>query len=70
MIVYSTVLEVNGNQVIYQVYKNGPLAFFNPSRPNYMAPILFVKEDDNDWRIQGTNDDKLRRQVLLEIGAA
>jgi len=69
MIVYSTVLEINGNPVIYQVYKNGPLAFFNPSRPDFRAPILFVKEDDNDWTIRGTSDDQLRRQVLAEIGA-
>jgi len=33
MIVFSTVLEIDGQPTLYNVYKNKSLAFLNPSRP-------------------------------------
>ena len=66
MIVFSTVLEVNGRPTIYSVYKNGGTMFFNPSRAE-KAPILFATHSDASWRVKGTQDHKLLEQVLREI---
>jgi len=66
MIVFSTVLEINGRPTVYSVYKNGGTAFFNPPRSE-RAPILFATQYDSSWRVKGTQDHKLLEQVLKEI---
>jgi len=66
MIVFSTVLEINGRPTLYSVYKNGRTAFFNPP-PSERAPVLFATMTESSWRIKGTQDHKLLEQVLREI---
>lgn len=66
MIVFSTVLEVNGSPTVYSVYKNGALAFFSPTTYK-RAPILFATCSDSSWNIKGTSDHNLVRQVIREI---
>ena len=69
MIVFSTVLEIDGQPTLYNVYKNRSLAFLNPSKP-IKAPILFATYEDASWKIKGTEDDSLKQQVVNEIGIA
>lgn len=69
MIVFSTVLEVNGNPVVYSVYKNSNLAFFNPYSQIKNAPILLATFSQSSWDIKGTQDPALRNQVIKEIAA-
>lgn len=66
MIVFSTVLEINGRPTLYSVYRNGKTAFFNPPRYE-KAPILFATMGDSSWRVKGTADSRVLEQVLREI---
>lgn len=69
MIVFSTVLEIDGQPTLYNVYKNRSLAFLNPSKP-VRAPILFATYEDASWKIKGTEDASLKQQVMTEIAIA
>ena len=69
MIVFNTVLEVNGNPVIYSVYKNSNLAFFNPFNKITNAPILLATFSKSSWDIKGTQDPILVNQVMKEVAA-
>ena len=64
--VFSTVLEINGNPTVYNVYRNRGMAFFSPSQIA-KAPILFACFDESSWTIKGTDDDGVLKQVLKEI---
>ncbi len=66
MIVFTTVLEIEGNPTLYSVYKNKTLAFLNPSRTRN-APILYATYEASEWKVKGTEDDTITRQVLQEI---
>jgi hypothetical protein len=66
MIVFSTVLEINGRPTLYNVYKNRGLAFLNPS-PRVTGPILYAFYQNSNWKIKGTEDLTIKRQVLNEI---
>lgn len=66
MIVFSTVLEVEGNPILYSVYKNRSLAFLNPSATRH-APIIYASYEDSSWTIRGTEDASLKQQVINEI---
>lgn len=66
MIVFSTVLEINGHPTLYSVYKNRNLAFLNPSAP-VKAPILCASCQGSSWAIKGTDDLAIKQQVLNEI---
>ena len=66
MIVFSTVLEVNGHPTVYSVYKNKNLAFLNPP-PSAKAPILFATLSQSSWEVKGTEDDHLVRQAIKEV---
>lgn len=66
MIVFSTVLEIDGQPTLYNVYKNRSLAFLNPSVPA-KAPILYASYEDSCWSIKGTDDIAIKKQVLNEI---
>ena len=68
MIVFSTVLEVDGRPTLYSVYKNRSLAFFNPDR-QVKAPILFATLNNSDWLIKGTEDTHLVSQVIREVNS-
>jgi hypothetical protein len=66
MIVFSAVLEIDGQPTLYNVYKNRGLAFLNPSAP-VKAPILYASYQDSSWTIKGTDDLGIKRQVVNEI---
>ena len=68
MIVFSTVLEVNGSPIVYIVYKNGRLAFLKPSAVT--APILYARASESHWEVRGTTDRSLKQQALREIATA
>jgi hypothetical protein len=65
MIVFSTVLEINGRPTLYNVYKNRGLAFLNPS-PTTKGPILYASYENAGWNIKGTDDASIKQQVLTE----
>jgi hypothetical protein len=65
MIVFSTVLEIEGQPTLYSVYKNKSLAFLNPATAK--APIIFATYQDSDWMIRGTNDHQIKQQVVNEM---
>ena len=66
MIVFSTVLQIEGRPTLYNVYKNRSLAFLNPSSPA-KAPILYALYQDSSWIIRGTDDLSIKQQVVSEI---
>jgi len=66
MIVFSTVLDIEGRPTLYNVYKNRSLAFLNPSS-QVMAPILYASYENSSWIIKGTDDFGIKQQVLKEI---
>jgi len=66
MIVFSTVLEIDGQPTLYNVYKNRSLAFLNPSTPA-KAPILYACYENSSWKIKGTDNVAIKQQVLNEI---
>lgn len=69
MIVFSTVLEINGRPTLYSVYKNKTLAFLNPTAARQRAPILFatLSETESSWIVRGTEDDSLVKQAIREV---
>ncbi|HTM94153.1 MAG TPA: hypothetical protein VL095_17150 [Flavisolibacter sp.] len=66
MMVFSTVLEIDGQPTLYNVYRNRSLAFLNPSAPA-IAPILYASYENSSWTIKGTDDLGIKQQVLNEI---
>lgn len=69
MIVFSTVIEVEGRPTLYNVYKNRGLAFLNPSN-KINAPILYASYENSAWSIKGTEDASIKTQVVNEISIA
>jgi len=66
MIVFTTVIEVEGRPTLYNVYKNRGLAFLNPSNKT-KAPILYAAYENSSWIIKGTEDIYIKQQVVNEI---
>ena len=66
MIVFSTVLEIEGRPTVYNVYRNRGLAFLNPSRA-VNGPVLYAFYLNSTWEIKGTEDVAIKQQVLNEI---
>ncbi len=66
MMVFSTVLQINGQPTLYSVYKNENMAFFNPSKKE-MAPVLYATQYNRTWSVQGTKDSTIMQQALREI---
>ena len=66
MVVFSTVLEINGRPTLYSVYKNGQIAFFSPSLRG-VAPVLYATQNNQTWSVQGTSDYKVMQQAVREI---
>lgn len=69
MIVFSTVLFVNGDPVVYKVYKNRQKAFLTPATL-YCAPILQATAREKTWQVTGSSDDRLITQALREISTS
>ena len=68
MIVFTTVLEIDGHPTLYSVYRNRGLAFLNPTTTK--APILFASYDNSGWIVKGTEDLAIQRHVLNEIAVS
>jgi len=66
MIVFSTVLDINGRPTLYKVYRNRGLAFLNASRTT-KGPILYASYENSSWNIKGTEDAAIKQQVVVEI---
>jgi len=66
MIVFSTVMDIDGHPTLYNVYRNRGLAFLNPSQPA-TGPILYALYENSTWQIKGTEDLAIQGQVLNEI---
>lgn len=71
MILFSTVLFVEGNPVGYKVIEEGQNRLSlnpaeNPSR-EVVAPVIHVKNEGGKWRVEGTQDRDLIDQVLEDI---
>lgn len=71
MILFSTVLFVDGNPVGYQVKEvDHHRLTLNPAEnPNraIMAPVIEAWNKDGNWQVQGTTDRDLIDQVLEDI---
>lgn len=74
MIVFSTVIEIDGEPTLYNVYKNKSLAFLNPygvaKALLARAPILYACCEDSEWKIKGTDNAAIMQQALKEISVA
>lgn len=71
MILFSTVLFVEGNPVGYKVEEEGRnhLSLNPAENPNreVVAPVMHVKNEGGNWRVEGTQDRDLMDQVLEDI---
>lgn len=71
MVLFSTVLFVDGNPVGYQVAEEerNRLSLNPAENPNrdVAAPVIFAKNEGGRWRIEGTQDRDLIDQVLEDI---
>jgi hypothetical protein len=70
MVLFSTVLFVEGNPVGYKVMEERNRLLLNPAEnPNreVEAPVIYAKKEDGRWRIEGTCDRDLIDQVLEDI---
>lgn len=71
MVLFSTVLFVEGNPVGYQVMEAGRNRLtLNPAEnPNreIIPPVIMAKQENGYWRVEGTRDRDLIDQVLEDI---
>ncbi|HEV7332861.1 MAG TPA: hypothetical protein VGN63_17610 [Flavisolibacter sp.] len=71
MVLFSTVLFVEGNPVGYQVMEVGRNRLrLNPAEnPNreIVPPVIQVKQEAGFWQVEGTRDRDLIDQVLEDI---
>lgn len=71
MVLFSTVLFVDGNPVGYKVMEEerNRLSLNPAENPNreVLAPVIKAKKEGNNWRIEGTYDRDLIDQVLEDI---
>ena len=66
MILFSTVLQIDGRPTLYNVYKNRRLAFLNPS-PRVTGSILYAFYQNSNGEIKGTEDLAIKKQVINQI---
>ena len=70
MLLFSTILFVDGEPVGYQVNMNEDQLLLkpaeNPSR-RFDPPVLMVYCTEGTWHVQGTNHHDLIEQVLNDI---
>jgi hypothetical protein len=71
MVLFSTVLFVEGNPVGYKVMEEdrNRLSLNPAENPNreIVPPILHAKNEDGFWRVEGTRDRDLIDQVLEDL---
>lgn len=71
MVLFSTVLFVEGNPVGYQVREVGRNRLsLNPAEnPNreIIPPVIQAKQENGRWRVEGTRDRDLIDQVLEDL---
>ena len=69
MLLFSTILFVNGIPVSYDVYKEYRLVF-KPAEIKHTlntVPLLYAEKNKNSWIISGTNDQGLVAQAIEDI---
>ena len=70
MVLFSTVLFVNGNPVGYKVHEEKNRLILNPAEnPNrdILPPVLTAKNSHGQWHIEGTEDRNLIDQVIEDV---
>lgn len=70
MLLFSTVLFVDGNPVGYKVYEEQNRLVLNPAEnPNrdIHPPVLAAKNKSGKWLVEGTENKDLIDQVLEDI---
>lgn len=71
MVLFSTVLFVDGNPVGYKVVEEGRNRLSlnpaeNPSR-EIAPPVMYAQNEEGYWKVEGTQDRDLIDQVLEDI---
>ena len=72
MHVFSTVLFVDGNPVGYKVFQQDQALVLNPAENparGIYAPPLRARNEQGQWRVEGTNDRNLIDQVIEDVTA-
>jgi hypothetical protein len=71
MLLFSTVLFVDGNPVGYKVYREEEnRIILNPAEnPNraIVPPVISVRHNEGDWQVEGTNNRDLIDQVIEDV---
>jgi len=70
MLLFSTVLFVDGNPVGYKVFKEKNSIVLNPAEnPNrhVLPPVLTVRKRDGKWLVEGTYNRDLIDQVIEDV---
>jgi hypothetical protein len=70
MLLFSTVLFVDGNPVGYKVYEEWNRLILNPAEnPNrhIHPPILSARNLGGEWRVEGTQNRDLIDQVIEDV---
>jgi len=70
MLLFSTVLFVDGNPVGYKVFKEKNRIVLNPAENpnrNIHPPVLTVKNKDGKWLVEGTFNRDLIDQVIEDV---
>ena len=70
MLLFSTVLFVDGNPVGYKVYEEQNRLVLNPAEnPNreIHPPVLAAKNKSGKWLVEGTENKDLIDQVIEDI---
>ena len=70
MLLFSTVLFVDGNPVGYKVHEEKNRLVLNPAEnPNrdIQPPIMLAKNTGGQWHVEGTEDRNLIDQVIEDV---
>lgn len=70
MLLFSTVLFVDGNPVGYQVFEEKDKLILNPAEnPNreIVPPRLSASQSSGSWKVEGTQSRDLIDQVIEDI---
>lgn len=71
MLLFSTVLFIDGNPIGYEVYcdESNRLALNPAENPNRetQPPLIYANNVNGKWKVEGTHNPDLISQVLEEI---
>ena len=70
MLLFSTVLFIDGHPVAYHVYHQKGRLILQPDdiiKTNIKVPVLTAVKKENLWMVTGTEDENLVEQVLEDI---